>query len=322
MTFCAATQYYVDKPLNICYPFIRKSVMHLAVYFRKGETDMKKIFSVLAAAAMILTATACSSGGASSGASVSSDDSSAADSSSAESAADDGTFKVDKLLVGSDIAYPPFEYYDTDGVTPIGVDVELAYAIGEKLGCEVEMMNTAWDGIFAGLSKGDYDIVMSSVTITPERLLDFDFSDPYIENYQSINVLADSGVKPASPAGLAGLKVGYQEDTTSDIYLTDYIEKNGTEVQTFEYATVMNAWDDLAAGRLDAVICDSTVATKYLAEGKYEQTWNQQSEPDAVPEQFAVCMPKGSTELQAAINKALAEIKADGTLDKIFATYF
>lgn len=277
---------------------------------------MKKIMSVLAAAAMILTATACSSNTASNSSTSNGTDSAASEGETAN--------KVGKakLIAAAEITYPPFEYYDTDGVTPIGIDVELAYALGEKLGCEVEMMNTAWDGIFAGLSKGDYDIVMSSVTITPERLLDFDFSDPYIENYQSINVLADSGVKPASPAGLAGLKVGYQEDTTSDIYLTDYIEKNGTEVQTFEYATVMNAWDDLAAGRLDAVICDSTVATKYLAEGKYEQTWNQQSEPDAVPEQFAVCMPKGSTELQAAINKALAEIKADGTLDKIFATYF
>ena len=280
---------------------------------------MKKMLSVLAASAMILTATACSSGTSSSSSSASSGSSEV---SSADSTAEEGGFKIDKLLVGSDIAYPPFEYYDTDGVTPIGVDVELAYAIGEKLGCEVEMMNTAWDGIFAGLSKGDYDIVMSSVTITPERLVDFDFSDPYIENYQSINILAGSSIKPASPAELAGLKVGYQEDTTSDIYLTTYIEKNGTEVETYEYATVMNAWDDLAAGRLDAVICDSTVATKYLAEGKYEQTWNQQSEPDAVPEQFAVCMPKGSTELQAAINEALAEIKADGTLDKIFATYF
>lgn len=286
---------------------------------KEGETDMKKMLSVLAASAMILTATACSSGTSSSSSSASSGSSEV---SSADSTAEEGGFKIDKLLVGSDIAYPPFEYYDTDGVTPIGVDVELAYAIGEKLGCEVEMMNTAWDGIFAGLSKGDYDIVMSSVTITPERLVDFDFSDPYIENYQSINILAGSSIKPASPAELAGLKVGYQEDTTSDIYLTTYIEKNGTEVETYEYATVMNAWDDLAAGRLDAVICDSTVATKYLAEGKYEQTWNQQSEPDAVPEQFAVCMPKGSAELQAAINEALAEIKADGTLDKIFATYF
>lgn len=274
---------------------------------------MKKLASILAVSAMILTATACSSGNSSTG---SSSDSAASDNAS------EGGFKLDKLSVGADIAYPPFEYFDTDGVTPIGVDVELAYALGEKMGCEVEMVNTGWDGIFAGLSKGDYDVVISAVTITSDRLLEFDFSDPYIENYQSINVLADGTIKPASPADLAGLRVGYQEDTTSDIYLTEYIDKNGIEVDTYEYATVMNAWDDLAAGRLDAVICDSTVATKYLADAKFTQSWNQTSEEGAVPEQFAVCMPKGSTELQAAINKALEEIKADGTLDKIFNTYF
>ena len=165
---------------------------------------MKKIVSVLAAAAMILTATACSSG---SGSSAANSDPGASD--SADSTASDG-FKVEKLRVGSDVAYPPFEYFDTDGTTPIGVDMELAEAIGEKLGCEVEIVNTGWDGIFAGLSKGDYDVVISAVTITSERLLDFDFSDPYIENWQSIVVMSDAAVKPADPSELAGLRVGYQ----------------------------------------------------------------------------------------------------------------
>ncbi|MGN1120468.1 MAG: transporter substrate-binding domain-containing protein, partial [Oscillospiraceae bacterium] len=98
---------------------------------------MKKILSVLAAAAMVLTATACSSNSGSSSAADSTADS------VADSAADTG-FKIEKLRVGSDVAYPPFEYYDADGVTPIGVDMELAEALGEKLGCEVEIVNTAW----------------------------------------------------------------------------------------------------------------------------------------------------------------------------------
>ena len=267
---------------------------------------MKKILSILATAAMVLSLTACSNSNGSSN---------TADNSSAEG----GSFKIEKLRVGSDVAYPPFEYYDTDGTTPIGVDMELAAALGEKLGCEVEIVNTGWDGIFAGLSKGDYDVIISAVTITPERLLDFDFSDPYIENWQSIVVMADGAVKPASLSELAGLRVGYQEDTTSDIFLTDFIDKNGIQVNTFEYATVMNAYDDLAAGRLDAVVSDSTVAAKYIADAKYERSWIQ---TEGEPELFGVCMPKGSTELQTAVNKALAEIKADGTLDKIFNTYF
>lgn len=274
----------------------------------RGENKMKKIVSILAAAVMALTATACSSSN------------SGSSSTAADSGADSGSsFKIEKLRVGSDVAYPPFEYYDTDGVTAIGVDMELAAALGEKLGCEVEIVNTAWDGIFAGLSKGDYDVVISAVTITAERLIDFDFSDPYIENWQSIVVMSDGAVKPADPSELAGLRVGYQEDTTSDIYLTDFIDKNGITVDTYEYATVMNAYDDLAAGRLDAVISDSTVATKYIADEKYEQSWIQ---TEGEPEIFGVCMPKGSADLQKAINDALAEIKADGTLDKIFNTYF
>ena len=270
---------------------------------------MKKIATILAAAAMLLTATACT------GNSGSSSDNGGNDAGSVA----DGGLKIEKLRVGSDVAYPPFEYFDTDGVTPIGVDMELAAALGEKLGCEIEIVNTGWDGIFAGLSKGDYDVVISAVTITAERLIDFDFSDPYIENWQSIVVMSDAAVKPADPSQLAGLRVGYQEDTTSDIYLTDYIDKNGITVDTREYATVMNAYDDLAAGRLDAVISDSTVATKYIADAKYEQSWIQ---TEGEPELFGVCMPKGSTELQKAVNDALAEMKTDGTLDKIFNTYF
>lgn len=257
---------------------------------------MKKIISAIAAAAMLLSLTACAGGN--------------KESSGAE---------LTKLKVGADVVYPPFEYFDTDGVTPIGIDMELAEALGEKLGCEIEIVNTAWDGIFAGLTKGDYDVVISAVTITPDRLLEFDFSDPYIENWQSIVTLADADVKPASPAELNGLKVGYLEESTSDVYLTEFIANNDVQIDTYEYPTVMNAYDDLAAGRLDAVISDSTVATKYIADEKYVQTWLQ-TEGD--PEQFAVCMPKGNDELKEKINGALAEIKADGTLDNIFNTYF
>lgn len=257
---------------------------------------MKKVLSVIAAAAMLLSLTACK------GKDTSSD------------AAD-----LKTLRVGADVVYPPFEYFDTDGTTPIGIDVELSKALGEKLGCEVEIVNTAWDGIFAGLSKGDYDVVISAVTITPDRLLEFDFSDPYIENWQSIVTLSGAAVKPADPSELAGLKVGYLEESTSDVYLTNYIADNGIQVETFEYATMMNAYDDLAAGRLDAVISDSTVAAKYIADERFTQTWLQ---TEGEPEQFAVCMPKGSDDLKAKINTALAELKADGTLDSIFNTYF
>ncbi|MDE7234799.1 MAG: transporter substrate-binding domain-containing protein, partial [Ruminiclostridium sp.] len=112
---------------------------------------------------------------------------------------------TEKLRIGAEVGYPPFEYYDTDGVTTVGVDIELGKAIAEKLGMEYVLVDTAWDGIFAGLDKGDYDCVISAVTITPDRLLDYIFSDTYIDNYQCIVTMKDAAIKPSSPDEVAGL---------------------------------------------------------------------------------------------------------------------
>lgn len=226
---------------------------------------------------------------------------------------------AEKLRVGAEVGYPPFEYYDADGVTAIGVDVELGKALAEKMGMEYELVDTAWDGIFAGLDKGDYDCVISAVTVTPDRLLDYIFSDTYIENYQCLVTMKDAAVKPASPDEVAGLRVGYQEETTSDIFLTDYANANNIKFEAYEYAKVIDVYADLEAGRLDAVICDSTVADSYLGEGtKFERTWIQDSDPEL----FAVCIQKDNADLQAKINAALAEIKAEGKLDEILNKYF
>lgn len=86
------------------------------------------------------------------------------------------------LKVGMEVGYPPMEYVDTDGITPIGFDVELAGKIAEKLGLKLEIVNTAWDGIFAALDNSEFDMIMSSVSITPERQEKFILTEPYISN--------------------------------------------------------------------------------------------------------------------------------------------
>ncbi len=223
------------------------------------------------------------------------------------------------LKVGTNIGYPPFEYFDVDGTTPIGVDIELAYAIGEELGMEVEIVNTAWDGIFAGLDKGDYDLILSAVTITPDRLLDYSFSTPYIQNYQSIVSLVGGEYQITDPSEFDGLRVAYQEETTSDIYLTEYIATNGITVETYEYANVMDCFTELEFGRVDAIIVDSTVANSYTGEGSsFDITWQQNENP----EEFAVCIKQDNTELTEQVNTALEALKADGTLDEILTKYF
>jgi len=86
------------------------------------------------------------------------------------------------LMVGADIGYPPMEYYDNDGTTPIGFDIDVGKAIAELLGLEYRIIDTAWDGIFAGVERGDYDCIISSVSITPARLETYLLTEPYIAN--------------------------------------------------------------------------------------------------------------------------------------------
>ena len=96
------------------------------------------------------------------------------------------TIKDGVLLVGSEIGYPPMEYTTEDGSEFIGFDIDFSYRLGELLGLEVEFINTAWDGIFAGLGKGQYDIIASSVSITPERQAAYILTEPYVSNALSI----------------------------------------------------------------------------------------------------------------------------------------
>lgn len=234
----------------------------------------------------------------------------------------DGADSKKTLKVAMEIGYPPFEYYGDDGVTPTGIDVELSYALGKELGMDVELINTAWDGIFAGLAKKDYDCVISAVTITKERLLDFSFTTPYIENWQCIVTLKDAKNKPDSVDKLAGLKVCYQESTTSDDYLTEYFANAESKPEVFEYAQVLDCFNELKLGRVDAVICDSTVAQKFLEEGIYETTWNQDKEEGAVAEQFGVCCRKGDSEMVEKLNAALVKLKENGKLQEILDKYF
>ena len=86
------------------------------------------------------------------------------------------------LTVGVEIGYPPMEYMDESGLNPMGFDVDLANELGALLGLDVELVNTAWDGIFAGLDKGQYDVVISSVSITPERAAAYELTEPYVSN--------------------------------------------------------------------------------------------------------------------------------------------
>ena len=223
------------------------------------------------------------------------------------------TLEKGTLTIGMEIGYPPFEYFDTDGTTPIGFDVQLGKALADKLGLEVDFIDTKWDGIFAGLNTDKYDVIISAVTITPERLEEFNFTKPYIGNAQALVLLKDTELTVKSPEECTGLKVGYQAETTTDIYMTK-LKKEGLDFKEKEYEKVINVFDDLSLGRIDVAACDSVVALNYAnaEDSKYQIVWQGTAD-----ETFGVCIKKGNDALTAKLDAALAEIKAEGKLTEI-----
>jgi polar amino acid transport system substrate-binding protein len=232
------------------------------------------------------------------------------------------TIKPGVLMVGMEIGYPPMEYFDTDGKTPIGFDVSMAKAIAAKMGLKVEFIDTAWDGIFAGVATGKYDCIMSSVTYTEERAKEFNFTKPYVANAQLLVTRKDAKVKPKSLEQLNGLRLTYQAETTSDTLATDWLAAHPNvkvKDQPYEYDKVMNCFDELDLNRVDVILVDSVVAADYLAKpgNNYEITAEVNSD-----EVLAICVKKGNDALTAALDKALDEIYKDGTLVKISKEVF
>ena len=229
-----------------------------------------------------------------------------------------GEFTVEKgkFKVGMEIGYPPMEYYDADGKTPVGFDIELGKAVSAKLGLEVEFVDTAWDGIFAGLETQKYDVVMSAATITPERLQSMEFSKPYVGNGQTIVVKSDSGFKPASPKDLEGKIVAYQAETTSDIFMEKQAQA-GLKFTPAEFDKVINAYDELKLGRCDAVVSDALVYANYANDPAFTSTWVGEAD-----EFFGVAIRKGNSVLLEKVNAALDEMIADGTMKALYLKVF
>jgi len=218
--------------------------------------------------------------------------------------------------VGTDAAYAPFESQNESGEI-VGFDVEVVRAIADKAGFEVKFVNTPWEGIFNALGQGDRDLLVSAITITDERKQTMDFSDPYFDAAQLIAVHQDS--KVARFADLKKLKVGVQTGTTGDEAVSDLLGKTSTNIKRFESTPL--ALKELEAGGLDAVVADNGVVVHYVANnpgGKFKTV----SDDKFVPEHYGIAVKKGNAELLAAINKGLAEIKADGTYERIYTKYF
>jgi polar amino acid transport system substrate-binding protein len=247
----------------------------------------------------------------------------AAGCSGAAERSDIGLLDARYLQVGLEIGYPPFEFFADDGVTPIGFDVDLAHAIADILGVEARLIDTAWEGIFSGLDIDKYDVIISAVTISGERMRSMYFSTPYIENWQAIVVRRDT--PPVSHyMGMEGLRIGFQDATMSAEWLDELIVTGMLNCQRSAYDKVIYAFEDLRLGRIDAVLTDSTVAEGYASRepDMFEITWHQKDEPGAEVESFGIAIKYGNAVLRDAINDALRQLEANGTKMEIYRTWF
>ena len=217
---------------------------------------------------------------------------------------------ADKIIIASDCTWPPMEMLDANK-KPEGYSTDYLRAIGKAIGADMEVRNVAWDGIFSGITTGQYDVVASSVTITPERQQQFDFTDPYYEVVQAVVVPEGKSVK--SLADLKGKKVGGQIGTTG-VFV---IRKSGVPVELKEYDDVGLAIQDMLGGRIDAVICDDPVAMYYANKkadtaGKLNLSYKTDEK-----EYYGFTVRKGRKDLVEKLNKGIKAVKASGVEAKL-----
>ncbi len=221
-------------------------------------------------------------------------------------AADSGT-----LRVGTEGTYSPFSYQGTDGKLT-GYDVEVAQAVGAKLGKQVEFVQTPWDAIFAGLEAKRFDLVANQVTINDERKAKYDLSDPYTVSEGVIVTRADD----TSITSLTDLK-GRTTAQSATSNWAQVARDAGADVEAVE--GFVQAIQLLKDGRVDATVNDT------LAVGAYQKANNDAgikvagTTGDTSEQAFAARKDSG---LIAEVNRALGELRADGTLTQISEKYF
>ena len=274
---------------------------------------MKKITrrSFLAAAGLTAAALALTACGGSSSSPASSTASSVASSEAASSsaAAELTTVEAGKLTMATNATFPPYEMTTDTGAFE-GIDVDTAQAIAEKLGLELQIDDMEFDAALLSVQQGKADIVMAGVTVTDERKAVMDFSGSYATGIQSIIVPEGSDI--ATPDDLAGKKIGTQRGTTGYIYCSDDF---GDE-NVVAYDSGLTAVQALNNGQVDAVVIDNAPAQEYVAANPGLVVLDT----SYAEEDYAIGMAKGSA-LEDAINAALEELKADGTLQSIVDKY-
>lgn len=216
-----------------------------------------------------------------------------------------------ELVMGTNASFPPYEYYDEDGETIIGIDAEIAKAVADKLGMELTIKDMEFDSLLTAVQSGSVDIVFAGLTVTDERKESVDFSITYATGIQVIIVAEDSEIATADD--LDGKTIGVQTGTTGDIYCTDDYGQENVK----QYANGALAVAALKNGQVDCVVIDNEPAKSFVAANEGLKILDT----EYVTEDYAAAISKDNTELTEKVNAAMEELIADGTIDSILSKY-
>lgn len=273
----------------------------------------KNVLAIAAAVCMAAALTACGGSGTKTettaaatekaGAETTGSETTAAETKAAESEAAGG-----KLVMVTNAEFPPYEYHDNNQI--VGIDADIAKAIADKLGMELEIQDMAFDSLIPAVQSGKADFTAAGMTVNEDRKKNVDFTDTYAEAAQVIIVKEDSVI--ATPDDLAGKKIGVQTGTTGDIYAEDIED---ADIQRFNKG--MEAVMALTQGKVDAVIIDREPAKVFVKENAGLKILDEAF----TEEEYAIAVKKGNTELLDKMNGAIKELKESGELQKIVDKY-
>lgn len=209
----------------------------------------------------------------------------------------------DKFIVGLDDSFPPMGFRDESGEI-VGFDIDLAKAVAEEMGMEVEFKAVDWDGVILSLKKGDIDVIWNGLTVTPEREEEINFTSPYLANKQVLIVAKGSDIEHKDD--LAGGVLGIQMGSSSEKALEADADFNDSLSDVRKYGNNTEALMDLASGRVDVVLVDEIVGRYYMSlrEGEYRVL------PEFLEkEDYAVGVRKEDGEFLEQLEEALNKVK-------------
>lgn len=213
------------------------------------------------------------------------------------------------LTMATNAFFEPFEYYEGEEI--VGIDAEVGKAIADKLGLGFSISDMEFDSIITAVAAGKADMGMAGMTVDPDREKNVDFSQTYATGVQAIIVPENSEI--ASPDDLAGKKIGVQQGTTGDLYCTDDF---GEEAMN-RFSKGTDAVMALTQGKIDCVVIDNEPAKKFVAANEGLKILDTAY----TEEDYAIAFAKDNTALKDAVDKALGELIADGTVQKIVDKY-